>query len=279
MGEHIARSEWRLELGNERRELAECRTYLVFRSYTTRDAIRLHGARTCRKHLLCPSCAIARGSRLLKAYVPKYTQIVVGGDIPMRAQMITLTVVDGEDLEERFRHLVRSLRELLKRRHRARGSEFERVLGAVYSVEVKRGSGSGRWHPHVHMFALVDDRNPVRPGVLKAEWRDITQDSYVLDVHDVYGDPVEAFCEVFKYAVKFADLSLDDTLSAYRVLRRRHLVGTFGCFHGVEVSDELVDDLLDDESLPYLDVMFRYCGASLGYVHTGIVGSSERSAA
>lgn len=277
MGEHIAASEWRLELRKERHELAECRNYLVFRSYTTRDAIRLHGARTCRKHLLCPCCAIARGTRLLQAYIPKHSAIVAN-DASLRAQMITLTVKDGPNLEERFRHLVLSLRELLKRRHRGRESEAEKLLGGVYSVEVKRGDGSGEWHPHVHMFALVDDRCPVRPGVLQAEWREITGDSFVLDVHDVYGDPADAFCEVFKYAVKFADLAPADTLTAYRVLRGRRLVGTFGNFHGVEVNEELVDDLLDDESLPYLDVMFRYCG-SLGYVHTGVVGSSEREAA
>ena len=278
MGEHIAASPHRLELRKERQELGECRNYLVFRSYTTRDAIRLHGVRSCRKHLLCPCCAIARGSRLLQAYIPKHAQLVAA-DEHLRSQMITLTVVDGPNLEERFRHLVRSLRELMKRRHRARGSEAERILGAVYSVEVKRGTGSGQWHPHVHMFALVDELAPVRPGVLAAEWRAITGDSYILDVHDVYGDPADAFCEVFKYAVKFSDLSFDDTLDAYRVLRGRHLIGTFGIFYGVEVNEELADDLLDDESLPFLDVMFRYCGRNLGYVHTGIVGSNEREAA
>jgi hypothetical protein len=274
ISKHISGSGERLRLADEARELMECRTYLVFRSYSTIDAIRLHGMRSCRKHLLCPSCAISRGSKMLRAYVPKHAQVIA--DTPgLRAQMLTLTVRDGPDLEERFEHLVTSQRKFFKRRQKNRGSESERILGAVYSVEVKRGSGSGLWHPHVHMFILVADHSPVRPGVLASEWFSITGDSHQVDVHDVYGDPVEAFCEVFKYAIKFSDLEFDDNVSAYLTLRGRHLIGTYGLFHGVVVGEELADELFDDDTLPYLDVMFAYCGASLGYQHTGIVGSSS----
>lgn len=257
MSEHIAGGDQRLVFKKEAHELSECRSRLLFRHYSTRDAVRLHSARTCRIHLLCPACASARGTRFIRGYIPKHEQII--GELPtLRSQMITVTVKDGPDLAERFDHLVKSLRELLKRRHRGRGSEFERVLGGVYAVEVKRGENSGLWHPHVHMFALVGQSTPVRSAILQHEWKEITGDSFIVDVRDTYGEPSDAFCEIFKYALKLGGLPAADALDAYRVMRKRHLVGAFGLFRGVEVSESMVDDLLNDESLPYVDIMWSY---------------------
>ena len=49
-----------------------CGDYLVFRHYFTVDRVRLHGASLCKKHLLCPLCAIRRGAKSLKAYLDRF---------------------------------------------------------------------------------------------------------------------------------------------------------------------------------------------------------------
>ena len=41
--------------------------------------------------------------------------------------------------------------------------------------------------------------------------------------------------EVFKYAVKFSDLSLDDNWHAAQLLKGKRLLNSFGLFRGVEV--------------------------------------------
>lgn len=74
---------------------------------------------------------------------------------------MTLTVKNGDDLAERFKHLHGAQRELWKRRQRGRGSVLDGVVGAVWSYEVKRGDNSGQWHPHLHMIALAES-NPAR---------------------------------------------------------------------------------------------------------------------
>jgi hypothetical protein len=81
-------------------------------------------------------------------------------------------------------------------------------------------------------------------------------DSFVVDVRPITGDPVEGFLEVFKYAVKFSDQPPADTWHAYSVLKGKRLLGSAGCFRGVEVPDELNDELLDD--LPYVDLFYRF---------------------
>jgi hypothetical protein len=85
---------------------------------------------------------------------------------------VTLTVRNGDDLAERFRHLHSGQRELWMRKHRGRGSVLDGVVGAVWSYEVKRGQNSGDWHPHLHMIALAE----VEPSQerLSREWYDIT---------------------------------------------------------------------------------------------------------
>src|SRR5882672_5637398 len=212
-----------------------CGDYLVFRHYFTVDRVRLHGAQLCMKHLLCPLCAIRRGSKALKAYLDRF-EVIKAERPQLLPFLVTLTVKDGDDLAERFKHLHKAQRELWMRKHRGRGSPLDGVQGAVWSYEVKRGSGSGAWHPHLHMIALAEHQPDA--GQLAAEWKDITGDSHIVDVRPIsQADPVSGFIEVFKYAVKFSDQPPADTVHAWLTLARKRLLGSAGCFRGVEVPE------------------------------------------
>ena len=171
--------------------------------------------------------------------------------------MVTLTVKDGPDLRERFKHLHDSQRELWKRKQRGRGSVLDGVEGAVWSYEVKRGQGSGVWHPHLHMIALAE----VAPDAdrLSRDWHEITGDSFIVDVRPIsQDDPASGFVEVFKYAVKFSDQEPADTVHAWETLAGKRLLGSAGCFRGVEIPEDLTDDPGDYLGLPYVDLLYRY---------------------
>jgi hypothetical protein len=188
--------------------------------------------------------------------------------------MITLTVRNGDDLEERMTHLRNSWNTLNANRRQVnkRGSgssSLANVEGAVFSFEVtKKGKG---WHPHVHCFAMVSEPfvldHKGRCPQLIEEWKRITGDSFIVDVRPITGDPAEAFVEVLKYAVKFSSLSIQDNWKAFLYLRGSRLLGSFGCFFGVEVPDDLADEPL--EELPYTDMFFRYVSPSVGYNYEG----------
>lgn len=236
--------------------VATCGDYLVFRHYTTVDLVRLHGARLCMKHLLCPLCAIRRGAKALKAYLDRW-EVIRAGNAALRPFLVTLTVKDGHDLVERFGHLHRGQRELWKRRQRGRGSCLDGVVGAVWSYEVKRGSGSGEWHPHLHMIALSEHQPD--QAALAAEWRNITGDSHIVDVRPIdQADPASGFIEVFKYAVKFSDQPPADTVHCYRQLAGKRLIASAGCFRGVDVPADLTDDAEGLEGLPFVTLFYRF---------------------
>ena len=240
--------------------LATCGNYLHFREYFTVGKVRLHNATFCKQHLVCPLCAIRRGAKALGAYLARW-QVIQEQRPDLRPYLITLTVKNGEDLDERQAHLTRSLKRLMHHRRDfnagTRGApwtELCKAEGGVYTLELtNKGNG---WHPHCHMIALAASE-PCQEA-LSAEWHRITGDSFIVDVRPITGDPSEGFMEVFKYAVKFSDLSLEDNWHAAQRLKGKRLLNSFGLFRGVEVPESLLDEPLD--SLPYWDRFYRYFG-------------------
>lgn len=264
IAEYIECSDQAQTLAKQLQRLRQCGDYLVFRHYWTVDQVKLHGARLCCQHLLCPLCAIRRGSKALKAYLDRW-EVIRAEKPALRPFLVTLTVKDGPDLAERFEHLKRSQRELWKRKQRGRGSVLDGVAGAVWSYEIKRGNGSGLWHPHLHMIALAE----VQPDQveLAREWHDITEDSFVVDVRPIsQEDPASGFIEVFKYALKFSDQPPADTLHAFQTLRGKNLMASSGCFRGVVEPEGLLDDCEALEGLPFVTLFYRYLGR--GYTLT-----------
>lgn len=239
------------------RAMGTCSRFLAWRHYYLRGESRLLATRTCKKHLLCPFCATRRAARMMQRYLER-VEYVLQRDPTLRAVFVTLTVKDGENLGERFNHLHSGLRILRQRSHRGNAaSEFNKVAGAVWSFESKRGANSGLWHPHVHGVWLV--REDVDQAKLSRQWHAITGDSFIVDVRPLSDDHGAGFAEVFKYALKFADLPLADNFDAWRVLRNRRLIAAAGCLFGVEIPDEGSDDLILDDAAFY-DLLFAYVG-------------------
>lgn len=238
--------------------LEGCGEWLLFRHYWTVDQMRLHGAHFCQQHMLCQLCAVRRAAKQLGAYLDRLAALQAQG-LEGPLALLTYTVRNGPDLAERMAHLRKGLRTLSERRRAIRKgnrgkSEWGAVAGAVGTLEVtNRGKG---WHPHAHMIVALD--RYVDQRALSDEWRSITGDSFVVGITRL--DPsrpvAEGFAEVFKYALKFSDLTPEQVWHAAQVLAGQRLLFSYGCFRGVEVSDELTDEPLD--GLPYIDHLFRY---------------------
>lgn len=261
----------RPDLQKAQAKLAQCATWLVFNHYHTVDETRLAACHSCDMHLLCSFCAARRGSKYLQRYLDRLL-IVMAASPGLHPVMLTLTTKNGEDLEERFTHFMGSLRKLLeKRRNALKGNsltELQKAVAGVYSVETtNKGKG---WHVHLHAVVLLSEW--IDREALSKEWQAITRDgSKILDVRrlargsamfdqagNVTPKLVEAFAEVFKYAVKFSDLDHGDRLHAWETMRGKRLVGSWGKFRGVKVPDGALDDLLQD--LPYMQLIYRFTG-------------------
>ena len=248
--------------------LGDCGNYATFRDYFTIGQVRLSHFCTCKKHLICPLCAIRRGAKALRVYLAR-VQALMAANPRLRASLVTYTVKNGPDLLERFTHLTNSHRKYMKRRKGARQTgEIRKAFAGVFSIELKIGKNSGLHHPHVHAIWLhEDDLDNFKHS---AEWFEITGDSHITDIRPIdMSDPVGGFCEVFKYAVKFSDLSDNTRLHAYKTLKGKRLQDSFGDLRGLDVEPSDADDLL--EELPYIERFFYFVQGK-GYVECDQTG-------
>jgi Plasmid rolling circle replication initiator protein and truncated derivatives len=250
------------------KRLDGCGEWLEFRNYHTVGQVLLSRACFCKKHLLCPLCAIRRGSKQVKAYLERF-QHVQRTQGPFQASLVTLTVKNGDDLRERFEHLMKGVKTLNQRRRDSKRyatiSEWSKVLGLVGTYETANELQG--WHPHTHIFVLhrepfLDsgrfDKNGKPIPLLADEWKEITGDSFIVDVSPVRhpDDPARDLVEVFKYAVKFSSMSPEKVVQAYHVLSNRRLIFSAGLLWGVKVPEDLTDEPL--ENLPYHEMFYRY---------------------
>ena len=251
-------------------KLNECGNYLLFKNFYTIGEVKLAKLRTCGQHLLCPFCAAIRASRAIQRYVERIDQ-VLQENRKLKPVLITLTVKNGSDLAERSEHLMKSFRTLLERRrdYLKKGwgySEFCKVQGAMYSYENTFNEKTGEWHPHIHMFALVDQW--IDQQEFSEYWHSITGDSMVVDVRRAKKEKghgySKAAAEVCKYALKFGDLSVEKTWEAFKVLKGKRLTGSFGLLWGVKIPDTMTDDMPEGD-LPYLEMLYKFAYGKKSY--------------
>lgn len=244
-------------------KLYACGSYLRFRHYCNHGQTRLVESRSCDISLLCPLCAIRRGGRMLRKYLERLELLAGTHDF----YLVTLTVKNGDDLDERYRHLLGAWKRIVKRAAKGYGA-YANASGSFGSIEFTKSEHG--WHPHMHMiWAVPKGSDPVRYGKgsqLALDWLAATGDSFIVHAQKIKAQSDgsglrDALCETLKYALKFSDLDLAENLHAYRTLKGKRLTRSYGCFWGLEVPEKLDDDPLDG---PYIEMLYRY--TSRGYL-------------
>lgn len=248
-------------------KLCSCGEWFALRHYWKVDQVKLIAGDFCQQTKLCPFCALRRGARNMSVYLKRY-EFLIGQEPHLKAFLVTLTVKNGPDLQERMNHLRTCYRRLVDGRRQSNSGNgrgrnpFAQIAGGVGSFEVTN-SGKG-WHPHIHTIVL--SVSPPDQEALSAYWFRTSGDSFVVDVRPVDSlNPATGFCEVFKYAMKFQGMALSDNWRAHLDLKGFRLLMGFGVFYGVKLPQELTDDPLEDQ--PYVDMFFRYLASSGEYTY------------
>jgi hypothetical protein len=108
---------------------------------------------------------------------------------------------------------------------------------------------------------------------LRREWRGITADSqqvhvrafdYVLKGLAANEAAIASdLVEVFKYALKFSEMSLADCWNAAQLLHGRRLVGSAGALYGVPEPEDLLDDQVQEDE-PFVQLLYRHVAGGWG---------------
>lgn len=112
----------------------------------------------------------------------------------------------------------------------------EAVHSGAFVIEIKKGAGSGQWHPHIHCLCLG---RYIPQRELSYVWKRITTDSQVVDIQRV-SDSERAVGYVGKYLTKGWTPEVasdsDALLECILALRGRRLLATFGGWRRVDVE-------------------------------------------
>lgn len=245
-------------------KLLTCGNFLLFKNFYTINEVKLSKFIACSQHLLCPFCAGIRASKAIQKYTERVDE-VLKKNRKLKPVLITFTVKNGSDLGKTSAHLMKSFRTLMERRRdylkKGRGfNEFCKINGAMYSYENTFNNETKEWNVHLHMFALLDDW--IIQSELSEYWHSITGDSYIVDIRRIKKEKglgySKAAAEVCKYALKFGDLSVENTWEAFKALKGKRLSGAFGSLYGVKIPENLADELPDQKDLPYLEMLYKF---------------------
>lgn len=277
--------------------LASCGSYLQFRQYHTLVPPKtvLVNSNACKQHLHCPLCALRRAAKMVRKFYEK-CEVLTTINPDLELFYLVLTIENEADFDKTFEYVEKGVRGMFANRRFLRsalkgnkknlyllGKEAEKkglgslvdVTAGAYSIEVKRGSGSGLWHPHVNLLLLVEkpSKNDIENGKwnlnyhkVRAEWNELTGGkgrNIEMRRKEEFTDDKKIFAEIFKYAMKFSEMPFGDRYQAATALYRRNLSGSFGDFRGLDVDN---DDSLELADLPYLELLYRYNASLFMYV-------------
>lgn len=174
----------------------------------------------------CGECAGIRYSRLRRRY-DHLNEMVDDG------KLVTLTLrrVPGRSLQEQLERL-RTAYSRLRRR-----AIWAGVTGSMYAIEAKPPTPTrGGWNVHLH--AVVD--GPWLPkGQLSDAWRDLTGDSYIVDVQQLrHPDAGVSYILGYTASERKVKATWDGVLERYRheyedATAGRRMVQTTGLLHGL----------------------------------------------
>lgn len=172
----------------------------------------------------CLPCARARSKKIERAMVKR-----LAGEQPL---FITLTCRSStKTLGQCLDHLTASFRRL-----RQQVLWKSAVKGGVAVIEIKKGSGSNAWHPHLHILASSKFLSAAK---LSDAWKLASDGSFIVDVQRVNVDG-RGVAYVCKYAGKgwTTEVVRDHQalVECMCALRGRRLLITFGTW------SKLLDD-------------------------------------
>jgi len=250
--ENIPLARWQIPLTRIR----QCSDYLQFRNYYRLDTIKLASANFCKVHQVCSQCAQRRATQYATQIVE---QVQASYNPENHYQLITLTVRNGNDLDETLARLFRFFKILTNRYMRKNKSDSiaNVMLGGVWTIEITN-NGKG-WHPHIH--GLIVSSCAITTKQVRAEWEDISGgDSYICDSTPIDHNDKEklwrSIAEVSKYTLKNLELTPEHLLEVYLALKGKQLIRRFGILSGRKI--QLSPNLVDYANEPFLAYLFRY---------------------
>lgn len=238
-----------------------CGTWLQFREWLLHNETRLLNANFCKKWALCQACAVRRAARMNQAYLPKVEKIVDENPSLIPA-MVTLTIKNGSDLEERLNHFKSTWKKMgaAKRKGASSSSrnglvEWNKVVGSIRAIETTV-SKKREWHVHAHCFVMLSDY--IDREKLSEEWLGWSGDSKIVHVTKCDKGIKSGLVETLKYITKFSKLTAAETYHVHEIFAGSRCIDPQGILRGVPAVDIDNDEIEPELDGPYRDFIAQW---------------------
>ena len=206
---------------------------------------KIFKSNACKQHRLCSNCAHIRAKKgamqlaeavfALVAYYPNVKPVFT-----------TITVKNGPNIGERFRHVMNGFKRLqMKRKNGRKGLTScirKYVIGGLFSCEIKF-TDKKMWHPHLHGLEIMPKWVDIRlyDTELENDWLTITKDSFVTRVKEIRmstpEELIRSCMEICKYSMKQASMTPALQYEAYKATQNKQLVRRFGVLRGFQMDE------------------------------------------
>lgn len=240
-----------LENRLRRMRIKECCNQVAFRRYLKSWDIQLIWANFCKYDRICIACATKRAMRMIKKFA-EWVQTHWLYNKQRYYIVLTISHKKDDTLEELMDRLMLYKERLArayrnsKRSWQKTKSFFNQFDGMVISIEIAHKWSNGR-HPHINILACSDTDIPTESKFIRGntnqellnEWKAITDNtSYIHNIRKISVKTNHfsrsGIGEVFKYAIKFSDLTLWQLAQVMNIQHNRkyHFFATYGLFRG-----------------------------------------------
>ncbi|HMT26771.1 MAG TPA: protein rep, partial [Candidatus Absconditabacterales bacterium] len=239
-----------------KQRIRECCNMVAFRRYLETGDVQLVSSNFCKYDRICIACATKRAMRMIK----KFSEGMAQNNLYEKKWyyiVLTISHKQGDklsDLMDRLmlykERLARAYRNS-KRDNQPNKSFFSKFDGMVTSIEIAHKGKNGR-HPHINILACSDKDILIEKGKY---WRGETNHDLLNErkaitdgtsyIHNIRHIEVKkdhfsrsGIGEVFKYAIKFSDLTMEQLAEVMSVQAKNQyrFFATYGIFRGWEVG-------------------------------------------
>ncbi len=247
---NLIKSVWK------RKRIKDCWNVLLFEQLANWEH-KLKSGSFCKYDKFCLACSTRRAIKMIQ----RFESFIKEKELTTKNwYYIVLTIKHSyndklPDLLSKLTNakdkLARNYRNGKRKTHKTK-SFFTQFDGMVSSIEVTKNKNG--WHPHLNLLVCTDNEiqinhnrysSPSGKGSntneqIRSEWKKLTGDSFIHNIRKIDVSQnhfnLNGIGEVFKYAVKFSSLAVDQLAEIVELQQRKKLrfYDTYGIFRKME---------------------------------------------
>jgi plasmid rolling circle replication initiator protein Rep len=237
----VKHKPWLIKSVWKRKRIKDCGNVLLFEQLANGEH-KLRSGSFCKYDKFCLACSTRRAIKMIQ----RFEQYIMQNSLYKKNWyyiVLTIRHSPSDKLGDLLHKLISSKDQLARRYRNGKRvqvknkSFFSQFDGMVSSIEITKNKNG--WHPHLNLLVCTDNEiqidhnrysSPSWKGShtneqIRNEWKNITGDSFIHNIRKIDVSQnhfsLDGIGEVFKYAIKFSSLAIDQLAEIVELQQKR----------------------------------------------------------